>query len=183
MHILHTVLYKFPGQWEREIPWTINRFFSWSSWTLCVFRFYTEGRNEILVTLRNRRLKSESCSSKRDSCLQLIDSFSIEELLIVHASSESKEYWVPREQVTLGVQDSDTIKYLMDQLCTIFHRSRKMALHKENYPCRSRSNSLMLFNPVTKAEYRFVNTTLKQNKIRNGTRLYLYYSWINYTAM
>ena len=130
----------------------------------------------MLVTLRNRRFKSESYSCKSDSCLQLIDSFPIEELLIVHASSESKEYWVPREQVTLGVQDSDTIKYLMDQLCTIFHRSRKMALHKENYPCRSRSNSLMLFNPVTKAEYRFVNTTLKQNKIRNGTRLYLYYS-------
>jgi len=98
------------------------------------------------------------------------------ELVIVHASSESKEYWVPREHVTLGVQDTDTIKYLVDQLCTIFHRSRKMALHKENYPCRSRSNSLMLFNPNTKAEYRFINSTLKENKIKNGTILYLYYS-------
>lgn len=65
----------------------------------------------------------------------------------------------------------------MDQLCTIFHRSRKMALHKENYPCRSRSNALMLFNPATKAEYRFIDSTLKENKIKNGTRLYLYYSW------
>lgn len=102
--------------------------------------------------------------------------FLFAELLVVHASSESKEYWVPREHVTLGVQDTDTIKYLVDQLCTIFHRSRKMALHKENYPCRSRSNSLMLFNPATKAEYRFINFTLKQYKIKNGTRLYLYYS-------
>lgn len=130
--------------------------------------------------MQNRVLTNRSASRGSVICLAIfILSFCDQvatELLIVHASSESKEYWVPREQVTLGVQDSDTIKYLMDQLCTIFHRSRKMALHKENYPCRSRSNSLMLFNPVTKAEYRFVNTTLKQNKIRNGTRLYLYYS-------
>lgn len=100
----------------------------------------------------------------------------VTELLIIHASSESKEYWVPREHVTLGVQDTDTIKYLVEQLCTIFHRSRKMALHKENYPCRSRSNALMLFNPATKAEYRFINSTLNDYKIKNGTRLYLYYS-------
>ena len=51
-----------------------------------------------------------------------------------------------------------------------------MALHKENYPCRSRSNALMLFNPATKAEYRFINATLDDYKIKNGTRLYLYYS-------
>ena len=98
------------------------------------------------------------------------------ELVIVHASSEGKEYWVPREHVTVGVQSSDSVGYLIQQLCYIFHRSRTMASHKENYPCQSRSNALMLFNPKTKFKYHDVNNTLKRYKIKNGTRLYLFYS-------
>ncbi|XP_032240154.1 uncharacterized protein LOC116619449 [Nematostella vectensis] len=97
-------------------------------------------------------------------------------LVVIHASSETKEYWVPREHVTLGVQDSDTVGYLIDQLCYIFHRSRKMAQHKENYPCQSRSKALMLYNPDSKAEYRDTEFSLGFYKITNGTRLYLYYS-------
>lgn len=100
----------------------------------------------------------------------------VTERIIIHASSETKEYWVPREHVTLGVQDTDTIGYLIDQLCYIFHRSRKMASHKESYPCKSRSMSLMLYNPYSKAEYKNTQSTLKAYRITNGTTLYLYYS-------
>lgn len=129
----------------------------------------------MLVIFRNRRFKLELCFSKRDFCLQLIDLFLIEELFIVYVSFESKEYWVLWEQVMFGVQDSDMIKYLMDQLCIIFYRLCKMVFYKENYLCRSWLNFFMLFNLVIKVEYRFVNIMFKQNKIRNGMWLYLYY--------
>ena len=52
-----------------------------------------------------------------------------------------------------------------------------MASHKENYPCLSRSNALMLYNPNTKFEYRDTGHTLEGYNMRNGTRLYLFYSW------
>ncbi len=100
---------------------------------------------------------------------------------MIVVTSTSKEYWVPKVKVTLLVDEGETIKNIVDQLCFIFHRSTEMAKYKENYPCDKRSNMLLLYK---KKHMRRMYTTNKDGSMirlnyyntRNGTEFLLNYS-------
>ena len=101
--------------------------------------------------------------------------------LTIVVTSTSKEYWVPRVRVNILVNENETIKAIIDQLCFIFHRSLEMAKYKENYPCDKRSDMLMLF--IKKHMRRMYSakkdgTLVKINHygVRNGTEFLLNYS-------
>lgn len=98
--------------------------------------------------------------------------------VIVNITSTSKEYWVPRVTATIQLPQSETIHNILGQLCFIFHRSYEMSRYKENYPCETQANNLLLYE-----KKRRLYTTTKDGKpirlrrfgIKNGTELMLYY--------
>ncbi|XP_057317722.1 uncharacterized protein LOC130662851 [Hydractinia symbiolongicarpus] len=98
--------------------------------------------------------------------------------VIVNVTSTSKEYWVPRVTATIQLPQSETIHNILGQLCFIFHRSYEMSRYKENYPCETQANNLLLYE-----KKRRLYTTTKDGKpirlrrfgIKNGTELMLYY--------
>ena len=101
--------------------------------------------------------------------------------IVIKVTSASKEYWVPRVKVSLLVEESKTIKGLIDELCFIFHHSYEMSKYKENYPCHKRSNMLLLYRREDKKRMyrkRRDGTFMKLSnyKIKNGTEFVLNYS-------